>query len=69
MRVKIYDVAENGSEIFRSQCDHSECFPDDDNESAECLRRLQCDGRYWTGGGAAPLTLLTPEPLEVVLWL
>jgi hypothetical protein len=58
MHVKVYDVTTNGSEMFRAHCDHSDCFPDDEIERQECLRRLQCDGRYWTGGGAVPLTLI-----------
>ena len=58
MKVKTYEITANGSEIFLAHCDHSDCFPDDDAEREECLRRLRCDGRYWAGGGAAPLTLL-----------
>ena len=62
MKVKVYDISHNGDETFRAECDHSECFPNDqgynDDESEIALDQLRTSGRYWAGGGAAPLVLL-----------
>lgn len=57
MNVKIIDVA-NGIETTRSECDLRECFPDDETEYYVAKGALNKEGRYWTGGGAAPLVLL-----------
>lgn len=58
MRVKTYHIDNAGNETFQSACDHSNCFPDDAEEAALALDQLRHTGRYWTGGGAAPLFLL-----------
>ena len=61
MFVKLYDCDQNGTtETFRAQCELIECFPDapDDPEYQLALAELKRAGRYWVGGGAAPLTLL-----------
>lgn len=58
MQVRIYDTDETGNEFYRAQCDHSECFPDTD-EAYKALEYLRAQGRYWIGGGSAPLVLIT----------
>lgn len=57
MLVRLYDVDKDGNETFRAQCDHAECF-DNADDAARALDTLRRDGRYWAGGGAAPLVLL-----------
>lgn len=57
MRVKIsYD---EGS-TFVAECDLTDCFPDfqDDMDYFHALDELSRVGRFWAGGGAAPLALL-----------
>lgn len=60
MNVKIYDVNGYGEETLRSECDLLECFPDGalDDEYLQALAELRDAGRFWVGGGAAPLVLL-----------
>lgn len=62
MKVKIYDHDANGTEMPPREAHLWECFPDDnDPEYQLALDALKRDGRYWTGGGAAPLVLLVKE--------
>jgi len=58
MKVRILDYDARG-ETLRGVADLRDCFPDDDEEMQRALRELANAGRYWTGGGAAPLVLLT----------
>jgi hypothetical protein len=59
MLVKVIDVAKNGHETVRCEAFLGEVFPDaDDPERAHAESELLRAGRYWTGGGAAPLVLL-----------
>lgn len=64
MIVKIFDYDPVNGEVFRAECDLHECFPDDsrdvvgNSEFLIALGELQRSGRYWVGGGAAPLVLL-----------
>jgi hypothetical protein len=62
MRVKIFDVDQDtGAETYREHCELIECFPDGrgDPEYWDAVTELvQGPGRYWVGGGAAPLVLL-----------
>ena len=60
MKVKVYDYDASGNETVRTECCTLwDCFPDeDDPEYHSALTVLQREGRYWTGGGAAPLVLL-----------
>lgn len=57
MRVRIYDVDAEGSETFRATCELRDCFPVDD-DYYNAMSELTRSGRYWGGGGAAPLVLL-----------
>ena len=57
MKVRLYDYTEHG-EVYRCTCDLAECFPDDDAELRAAVSELSTTGRYWTGGGAAPIVLL-----------
>ena len=57
MLVKIYEHDGQGNECYSHECDHSECF-DCTDESYAALCELKASGRYWVGGGAAPLVLL-----------
>jgi len=61
MKVKIFDYTDGSETPVLSEggeCDLRECFPDDDEEYQAALDALKAEGRYWTGGGAAPLVLL-----------
>lgn len=59
MRVHIYDVDQNtAEETDRGIADLAECFPDL-AERCAAERELRANGRYWCGGGAASLVLLT----------
>ena len=58
MQVRIYDIDDKDNETFRAQCELRDCFPDDDSEFEAALDYLCRVGRYYAGGGAAPLTLL-----------
>ncbi len=66
MDVKIYDIDDSGNETYRATCDVRECFPKDDgyndSEAHAAIAELTDRGRYWCGGGAAPLTLLVRVP-------
>ncbi len=56
-RVNVYDgetMEQTGSNVLLI-----DCFPDDLDEQAAAMAVLKRDGRYWAGGGAAPLVLLT----------
>lgn len=57
MKVRIYDY-ETGEEVYRCTCDVAECFPDDDDTLRAAVSELMTTGRYWAGGGAAPVVLL-----------
>jgi hypothetical protein len=63
MIVKIYDYDNNDNETLRGQCDLRDCFPDAaehrDPEYFHALSELTKAGRYWVGGGAGPLVLLS----------
>ncbi len=54
MRVKI---SWNEGTTFSDECDLSDAFHDCD-EYATAWNELHKRGRYWAGGGAAPLALL-----------
>jgi hypothetical protein len=60
MQVKIYDYPENGAETLRGVSTLRDCFPDDAQERRAAELSLRTYGRYWAGGGAAPLVLLMP---------
>jgi hypothetical protein len=61
MRVKIIDVAANGTETFRCTSRLEEIFPERDGEYDHAHDQIDRFGRAWIGGGAAPLTLLMRE--------
>ena len=54
MRIRITD--ENGDNP--RECELRDAFPDDDSEYEAALAELTTVGRYWAGGGAAPLFML-----------
>jgi hypothetical protein len=56
-RVRVYDYVE-GHEVFRAECELTECFPDGGPEYVQAQAYLTLCGRYWAGGGAAPMVLL-----------
>jgi hypothetical protein len=62
MRVRIYDCDEAGNETLRCECELGECFPDHPMQHSDeyytALNELKKVGRYWTGGGEAPLVML-----------
>ena len=58
MRVKLFDIDDSGRETFRCECDLDDCFDGGDGEASVAHAELSQIGRYWTGGGAAPLVLL-----------
>ena len=59
MKVRIYDCDDWGGETLRCIADLADAFPDpEDGERAKAERELRKSGRYWAGGGAAPLVLL-----------
>ena len=58
MRVRCYDVDEDGGERLRTECELDECYPDDPETLARASNELERAGRYWDGGGAAPVVLL-----------
>jgi hypothetical protein len=64
MRIRIYDTDNSGAETLRCECDFDEafpCHPDHPNDNPErplAYQELRDTGRYWIGGGAAPLVLL-----------
>lgn len=58
MRVKIYDFDDKGNEILRGESSLRDCFPSDAQEQYIAALSLRTYGRYWAGGGAAPLVLL-----------
>lgn len=59
MRVNVFDVNACGEETLRCVCDLADCFPDDMGDEYEQARvELRDAGRFWIGGGAAPLVLL-----------
>ena len=61
MRVNTYEVDADGTE--RLTADNvilSDCFPGEENDAEywTAFENLTRQGRYWGGGGAAPLFLL-----------
>lgn len=66
MRVKIFRVDQTtGAEILYRTSYASEIVEDNemsDAEAAEMENALKSAGRYWLGGGAAPLFLLMRVP-------
>lgn len=59
MIVRIYDYDDQGNQTFRGEANVFDCFPDNPEESRRARFELEKAGRYWAGGGAAPLVLLT----------
>lgn len=53
MRIRISDEYENNPR----ECELREAFPDDDEYETAHAELMQT-GRYWAGGGAAPLMFL-----------
>lgn len=61
MMVKVIDVADDGTETERCECDLLDCYPGPmrpDPEYAAAWAELMKTGRFMTGGGAAPTVLL-----------
>lgn len=57
-RVNVYDYIE-GTEVFRAECELIECLPSGGPEYVQAQIYLTMCGRFWAGGGSAPLVLLT----------
>jgi hypothetical protein len=61
MNVRIYDYAHKGTwPVLRGTADLAEAIPDPD-ERARAEKYLKLVGKYWLGGGAAPLVLICTE--------
>lgn len=60
IQVDIFDVDQDtGTETFRCRAPLRECFPDpEDEEYHKAANYIDDCGRYWAGGGAAPLVRL-----------
>ena len=59
MNVKIYDINQDtGEQTFRAVAYLADAMASDDDEYSAARAELQRSGRYWVGGGAAPLVLL-----------
>ena len=61
MRVNTYEVLADGTERLTAEnVELAECFPGPENGDESILAQFELDraGRYWGGGGAAPLFLL-----------
>jgi len=59
MRVKVFYVNQDtGDETFWTECSLDETLDRADDEYGDAVWHLQDNGRYWLGGGAAPLVLL-----------
>lgn len=59
MKVRIYAVNQDtGIETFADECRLDEAIERGDPEYYRALVELTKVGRYWIGGGAAPLSLL-----------
>ena len=61
MRVNVFDVAEDGTETVTAEnVILSDCFPGIENDDEYHTAHLNLDkcGRYWCGGGAAPLRVI-----------
>lgn len=58
MKIRIYDVDKEGSEIFRCESDTLEAFGDDDEQRHQAEAELKRAGRVWVGGGSTPLVLM-----------
>jgi hypothetical protein len=60
MRVRIYDVDQHGNQTPSGECELVEAFGDGraDPDFLPAADELARAGRYWLGGGAAPLVLL-----------
>ena len=67
MRVKVYDYTDNGAETYRDEYELVECFGDGkaDPDYRPALTELATVGRYWIGGGAAPLVLLMRAGIQI----
>jgi hypothetical protein len=59
IRVRVYDYDERDNEIFRCECELRECIDPRDPEYLDANLYLGQCGRFWVGGGASPLVLLT----------
>lgn len=61
IQVKIFDaVTVDGTPFLtlRSQCDLTECFPDDPEGLRRAAFHIEAFGAAWVGGGAAPVVVL-----------
>ena len=60
MRVRIYDYTDDGAEVYRREAELVDVFGDGkaDPDYYKAGMELATVGRYWIGGGAAPLVLL-----------
>lgn len=67
MRVKIYDYTDNGAEVYRDEAELVDVFGDGkaDPDYRPALVELATVGRYWIGGGAAPLVLLMRAGIQI----
>jgi hypothetical protein len=60
MEVRIVDIDQDtGEKTFRCVAPLDSIFDDEDDEYRFAAESLQQEGRYWVGGGAAPLVRLT----------
>lgn len=59
MKVRAYQYDMDGTETFLTECLLTEALPEPDAEQALAYQGLRDAGRYWIGGGASPLILLT----------
>jgi hypothetical protein len=60
MQVRIVDVDQDtGEETFRCVAPLDSIFEDDVDERQTAAEQLRRQGRYWVGGGAAPLVRLS----------
>lgn len=53
------DQRRDGVDPDATECDLSECFPDDPEELARVQAEIEANGLAYVGGGAAQLFLLT----------
>jgi hypothetical protein len=56
--VKVLRIEEDGTEVFERYSELRDCFPEDDIGYEEAYYEIGQVGRFWVGGGAAPLFLL-----------
>lgn len=57
MKVNLYTA--DAAEPFARNVELCEALADDDAETARAIHELNTAGRYWVGGGSAPLILMT----------